>query len=41
MTDLVLDASAGIEMIAKSVSGVQLAALIPTDATLLGAGWTL
>ncbi len=34
MTDLVLDASAGIEMIAKSVSGVQLAALIPTDATL-------
>lgn len=34
MTDLVLDASAGIEMIAKSVTGVQLAALVPAGASL-------
>ena len=34
MTELVLDASAGIEMIAKSVTGVQLAALVPAGATL-------
>ena len=34
MTELVLDASAGIEMITRTVTGRQLAALIPTAATL-------
>ncbi len=34
MTELVLDASAGIEMIARTETGRQLAALIPAAATL-------
>ena len=34
MTELVLDASAGIEMIARTVTGSQLAALIPAATTL-------
>lgn len=34
MTDLVLDASAGIEMIARTATGVRLAALVPSGATL-------
>lgn len=34
MTELVIDASAGIEMIARTVTGSRLAALIPAAATL-------
>jgi predicted nucleic acid-binding protein len=34
VTELVLDASAGIEMITRTLTGTQLAALIPPAATL-------